>query len=244
MVADNAFAWDRLAAWHDEQFPSQTDAVRYGPDVASEREMRLCGDVAAKRVVDLGSGAGSNAVALARQGAKVIAVDSSIEQQTLARRLAEANEVRVEFVHGDMADLSFITSASVDLVLSTHAFEYVDDLNRVFRQVHRILRPECPLVFSVPHPMGQLLDGSGGLPVVARSYFDRSPMAHKINAVPLTVYPQTVSGLFTSLLRANFRVDVVAEPEPAAHANRSSAWREVDQVVPPTMVMRARKLGV
>jgi 2-polyprenyl-3-methyl-5-hydroxy-6-metoxy-1,4-benzoquinol methylase len=205
MASDNAFAWDRLAAWHLEHFPSHTDAVRYGPDVPSEQELRLCGDVSGKRIVELGCGAGSNAVALARQGAKVIAVDVSGEQQALARQLAEANDVRVELIHGDMADLSFITSASVDLVLSTQAFEYVDDLNRVFRQVHRILRPECALVFSTPHPMHQLLDASGGLPVVQRSYFDRSPMTHKLNGVPLTIYPQTVSGLFTSLLRANFR---------------------------------------
>jgi SAM-dependent methyltransferase len=242
--AENSFAWDRLADWYQDAFALSTDVVHYGPDMPTERELRLCGDVAGKRIVELGCGAAQNAIALARQGAKVIAVDASKQQIAHARRLAEANEAKVELHHGDMADLSFVTSASVDLVISVHAFGYVDDLNRVFRQVHRILKPECPLVFSVPHPIRQLLDSAGGLPFVKRSYFDRTPITSRMNGIPLTVTPLTVSSLFTALHRANFRVDVISEPEPPAGVARSPMWRESDQVVPSTLIMRARKLGV
>ncbi len=244
MPDENAFSWDRLADWYQESLPRSSDVVEYGPDIADERDLRLCGDPAGKRIVDLGCGAGHNAIALARQGAKVIGVDASREQLRIGRRLAETAEVKVELRHGDMADLSFITSASVDLVLATQSLHYVDDLNRVFRQVHRILRPECPLLLSVPHPMHELLDTGGGRPVVQRSYFDRAARAIKVNGVALRLQPYTVSSLFTSLLRANFRVDVIAEPEPPVRPARSAAWREVDQVVPPTLIMRARKLGV
>jgi SAM-dependent methyltransferase len=244
MADDNAFAWDRLSSWYQDTFAVSTDSVHYGPDMPGESELKLCGDVQGKRIVDLGCGAAQNAIAFARQGAKVIGVDASGEQLAHARRLAETNEVKVELHLGDMADLSFITSASVDLVFSAHAFGFVDDLNRVFRQVHRILKPECALVFSITHPVRELLDASGGLPFVRRSYFDRSPLSRKVNGITVTTYPHTVGGLFTSLHRANFRIDAILEPEPPADAPRSAAWREADQVVPSTLIMRARKLGV
>ena len=41
---------------------------------------------------------------------------------------------------------------------SAYAFGYVDDLNRVFRQVHRVLKRGAPLVFSLPHPAYDVID--------------------------------------------------------------------------------------
>ena len=244
MADDIVFAWDRVADWYQEAFAISTDVVHYGPDMPDERDLRLCGEVAGKRILELGCGAAQNSIAFAKLGAKVIAVDSSKVQLAHARRLADANETRIEIHLGDMADLSFVTSASIDLVFSAHSFGFVDDLNRVFRQVHRVLKTEMPLVFSIAHPVRQLLDASGGLPFVKRSYFDRGSIQRKLNDVPMTVFPHTVSGLFTSLHRANFRIDVILEPEPPASQQHSPAWREVDQVVPSTLIMRARKLGV
>ncbi len=49
----------------------------YGPDGPSEHDLRLLGDVAGKRVLQLGCGDPTIAVALAQQGAVVIAVDAS-----------------------------------------------------------------------------------------------------------------------------------------------------------------------
>jgi SAM-dependent methyltransferase len=244
MADDNVFAWDRLAAPFDAAFPRSADVVSYGADMPDESDLRLIGDATGKRVVDLGCGAGHNAVALARHGAKVIAVDASANQLNIARRLAEEFETKVETHLGDMADLSFITSGSVDTVLSTQALGYVDDINRVFRQVHRILKPEAPIVLSLDHPFGLLLEHVGGVPVLQGSYFDRAPLHRRIAEIPVTVYPHTVSGLFTSLHRANFRVDAIYEPEPRVAEVRSAAWREVNSVVPSTLVIRARKQGL
>ena len=51
------------------------DVVSYGPDIADERTFKLLGNVEGKRVLELGCGGGQNAVALAKQGARVITVD-------------------------------------------------------------------------------------------------------------------------------------------------------------------------
>jgi SAM-dependent methyltransferase len=193
-------------------------AISYGDDVPDESELRLCGDVASKRVVELGAGADGNAITFAALGARALAVDPSSERLAMARRQAETAGVHVEFHQADLADLGFATSASVDLVFSSLALASVDDLPRVFRQVHRVLRPGSPFVFSVPHPIAAMLEG--GEVVLRKPYW-------RTNA-------RTISDLFTALQRTNFGVDVILEPAPLHHQNA---------FVPAALVMRARKLG-
>ena len=70
----------------------------FGDDIAGERDLRLVGDVRGKRVLELGLPPGPpNSVALAQAGARVIAVDNSLDRIAAARRAAESPGVRVEF---------------------------------------------------------------------------------------------------------------------------------------------------
>ena len=112
-----------------------------GPICPTEAELRLCGDVRNKRVLDLGCGRGENAVALAKQGAHVIAVDQSADAaRRRARRSPTQHEVRVEWHQSDVADLAFLRADSIDLTLAAGLLTEVDDVDRLFRQVHRVLR--------------------------------------------------------------------------------------------------------
>jgi SAM-dependent methyltransferase len=56
------------------------------------------------QVLSLAEGEGRNAVFLAKQGYSVTAVDGSLVGLNKARKLAEENEVVVEFIHADLAD--------------------------------------------------------------------------------------------------------------------------------------------
>jgi SAM-dependent methyltransferase len=188
--------------------------LSYGPGIPGEAELRLSGDVAGKRVIELGGV--RNAVAYAVNGAKAIALTPSATDVAMGRTLADAAEVRVEFHTGDLADLGFATSGSVDLVLAVWSLAAVDDVDRVLRQVHRVLKPEAPFVFTVPHPMAEILNESG----VERAYGSAG---------------RTVSGYVMALIRANFRVETMLEPRPT---DRPQA------LVPGALVVRARKLGV
>lgn len=191
--------------------------VRYGPDIGTEADYRLLGNVEGKRVIELGTGASAAAVALASAGAHVIALDSAAEALAGVQRRASDAEVRVEVHQGDLADLAFVRADSVDLVFSASALAGVDDLDRVFRSVHRVLRPDGPFVFSLPHPAAELAEGDP--PVLRRSYFHSR---------------RTVGGLFTALVRSGYRVDTLLEPEPLG----------ASAMLPPSIVIRARKAGV
>jgi SAM-dependent methyltransferase len=239
----NTEAWDRLAARRREAAP--VDAVQYGEDLPTETDLRLCGDVRHKRVLDLGCGAGENAVVFAKQGAHTIALDASHDQLALARNLAEAEEVRVEWHESDAADLAFLRADSIDLAFSVGMLSEVEDVDRLFRQVHRVLRPGAPFVFAYEHPLALCLgrDGNepGGLPLgrleVRRSYFEPGPIEVARDDVKLTLYPRTVSDVFAALHRAGYRVDALLEPEPLRSADPGPA-------LPTAVVWRARKEGV
>lgn len=192
--------------------------VSYGSQVAGESELRLCGDVGGKRVIELGIGPVPNAVALAQAGAKAIVLDPSSERIASLRRQAEQAEVRVECHEGELADLGFMPSASVDLVIASHTLGTVDDLPRLLRQVHRVLRPETWFVAALFHPVAAMLDN--GTPTVQRRYGTST---------------RSFSELFMTFERANMRVDVVHELF-ALTAN--------DAPAPAVLVLRGRKQGV
>jgi SAM-dependent methyltransferase len=226
------------AAW-------STEVVQYGPDLADESELRLLGDVRAKRILDLGCGTGHNAVALVKQGATVFGVEPSPRLVAAARRLSDAEDVRVDLRQGDLADLAFLRADSVDAVLAAGSLDLVADFGRVIRQVHRVLKVGAPLVLSLRHPASWLVDvdDDANPPTVIRSYGDDTPVAGERDGIEVTEYPRRFSDVYTTLLRASYRVDVLLEPAQRDGTRRSDRWRQAYGWVPPALILRARKEG-
>jgi SAM-dependent methyltransferase len=205
---------------------------------------RLLGPVRGKRVLELGCGAGAASIGLVQNGATVIGIDSSPDAIESARAAAERAEVRLDLRAGDLADLAFLRADSIDAAASDGALAAIGDLGRLFRQVHRVLRPGAPFAFSLPHPMALGTETEplpeGALPLgrtyVSRSYFDDAPIDLESDGARLVVTRHTLSEVFTGLTRAGFRVDTLLEPEPAyEHGGRA--------LLPDTVVWRARKEG-
>ena len=193
-------------------------SISFGSTVHNESELRVCGDLRGKRVLELGLfGTVPNCVAMATQGARSIAIDPSREAITRARVAAINSEVVVEFHEGDLADLGFLMNAVIDLAVCVHQINSETDIARLFRQVHRVLRPEAGLVFAVTHPMSAVFDNND--PTARRQYGSTTP---------------TIGELTMALQRANFSIDVMHELTPL-HQPRA--------VAPSTLVVRARKLG-
>ncbi|MPY93526.1 MAG: methyltransferase domain-containing protein [Acidimicrobiia bacterium] len=235
--------------------------VRYGPLVPDERDVRLLGTVAAKRVLLLGTGGGQAAAALAGAGAKVIAVEPSDAGVAHVRQYCAARGVSVEVHHRDLAELAFVRADTVDVALSVLSLAAVADLGRVFRQVHRVLRSEAPLVLSLPHPTTSLLQvvppggdtGDAGAPgggasatvTMRRGYTESQPLRWSLDAGPSEGedHTHTIEGTFTALTRANFRVDTLLEPLARPGGRQSPYWVPAMDHLPAVLLVRARKLG-
>jgi SAM-dependent methyltransferase len=232
---DASAAWDLYAAAYQRAANWSCDVAHYGPDLPTERELRLLGDLKGKRVLELGCGAAQCSIAFAKQGAITIGVDFSSEQLAHARRLSQQEEVRVELRLGDLADLAFLTADSIDLVFAADAFGYIKDLDRVFRQVHRVLKVGAPLVFSLPHP--------ASFDPHDRNYWDPTAVPEPRLDGKFSIYPHTFGQLYASLSRASYRLEAFVEPEPTPSGPRSPWWRDDDLRVPSTLIVKARKEG-
>ncbi|MSY23258.1 MAG: methyltransferase domain-containing protein, partial [Actinobacteria bacterium] len=229
------------------------DTVRFAPDVDDSILSKLVGSVGpleGKRVLDLGCGAGGCSLALARKGAHVIAVEGSTARLTQARAAAEIAQLKVEFHHSDLADLAFQRADSIDLVIAVYSLSGVQDLGRVFRQLHRIMKPEAALVMSVPHPFSLMLEldaDEQSTPYLTRTTWHDQAISWRASGDEGVTHVHQVSELFTSLIRANFRVDTIVEPEavtaPAATRPPSVHFSELANWVPSSLVIRARKEG-
>jgi SAM-dependent methyltransferase len=221
------------------------DRIAYGPDVIDESDLRLLGDISGRRVLQLGSHDGRTAIAMSRRGARVIAVEPSPERVAASRWSFDQSETRIELHQSDLADLAAIRADSIDLAVSIYSLSGVEDLPRVFRQVHRVLRQDAHFVFSLPHPAFSMIDPSSDEPMrIRRSYWDDTPRAWTSGDHTGTDHTHTISDLFTHLSRTNFRVDALLEPEPAPHGVRSGLWSETMRWVPATLVVRAKKQGI
>jgi ubiquinone/menaquinone biosynthesis C-methylase UbiE len=102
-------------------------------------------------VVDLGSGAGIDALIAAKQvgsTGRVIGVDMTPEMLQAARANAErAGAKQVEFREGQL-DLLPVDDSTVDAITSNCVINLVPDKAIVFREIARVLRPGGRLVVS------------------------------------------------------------------------------------------------
>ena len=103
-------------------------------------------------VLDIGSGTGQIARAAARRyrSAQVTAVDLSEAMLAMSRRRMGWWR-RPALVCGDMENLPFGDS-SVDMVLSNLTLQWCNDLDRVFIELHRVLKPDGVLFFTTFGP--------------------------------------------------------------------------------------------
>jgi SAM-dependent methyltransferase len=171
--------------------PRDLSTITFGRGVAGDHELRLCGDLSGgARALELGVSSETNALAFALAGAKSIAVDPDPARIGQLREMAAEHEVHIECHQAELADLGFATSGSIEVVVANHTLADVDDLGRLLRQVHRVLRPSRPFVIVVDHPFDEVLTDD------TRSYGSGT---------------RTIGDWFTALGRANFRVDAVHE---------------------------------
>jgi arsenite methyltransferase len=95
-------------------------------------------------VVDLGSGGGLDVFLAARQvgpSGKAIGIDMTPEMLELARaNAAKGGYQNVEFLEGQIDALP-LPDGSADLVISNCVVNLAPDKNKVFREIHRVLKP-------------------------------------------------------------------------------------------------------
>lgn len=98
--------------------------------------------------LDIGCGTGALTMALAPFAQHITALDLAPGMLNVARR-NDGDGVIQDFVCGDAENLPF-EAEQFDLVFSSFALQWCDDLGKVLQDVYTLLRPGGRFVFSMP----------------------------------------------------------------------------------------------
>jgi ubiquinone/menaquinone biosynthesis C-methylase UbiE len=96
-----------------------------------------------KKILDLACGTGRHSLHLAKQGFKVIAVDSSSEAlKILKRKIKEQNLINIYVKKGSLDKIP-LKKSSVDAIICTKALSHgkLSDIKKYIAEIFRVLKP-------------------------------------------------------------------------------------------------------
>jgi SAM-dependent methyltransferase len=241
--------WDAAAPAYLAEHGSDLGDVDFlwCPEGLREADAHLLGEVAGRRILEIGCGSAPCARWLRTAGAEVVALDLSAGMLARAAELNRATGVGVPLVQADAGALPF-ADGSMDLACSAFGgLPFVADVGAVLREVARVLRPGGRFVASVNHPMRWPFPDSPDpedLRIVS-SYFDRTPYVETDDA-GRTVYVEhhrTVGDWVRAVIGAGLVLDDLLEPEwtPGRTENWGQWSPERGALVPGTLILCASR---
>jgi ubiquinone/menaquinone biosynthesis C-methylase UbiE len=174
----------------------------------------LAGDVAGRRILDAGCGAGPVSVALRDRGAVVSGFDRSAKMVELARqRLGDDVDLRVADITGPLP----YPDGAFDDAVAALVLHYLEDWTAPLAELRRVLKPGGRLIVVVNHPIL--------LKMVHREtdYFATTKWSDEYNfngqKAVLTYWHRPLHAMTDAFTAAGFRTAVISEPPPAPEAH-------------------------
>lgn len=232
--------WEATAAYFQDETGIEV-GIDWGPGIAAD-DLGVLPDVTGATVVELGCGGGQLGVGIAERGPRsVTGVDLSRAQLEFAVDLVEERGVSMQVLEGDVTRLP-VTDDSADLAVSAYAFQWVPDLESVFKETARILRSAGVFVFSVPHPFYGVFDPETR--AIDRSYHEPGPIRHREEGIDpeQVLFRRRVGDIHAALRAAGFVMDRLVEPgaaDPSLFDDRWASKAALIAQVPRTLVVRA-----
>ncbi|MGG4342207.1 class I SAM-dependent methyltransferase [Paenibacillus lautus] len=115
-------------------------------------------ELSGKNVLCLASGGGQQGPILAAAGANVTVLDFSESQLDQDRFVAKRDGLSIRTVLGSMTDLSMFDSESFELIVHPVSNLYVPDIQPVWQETYRVLKPGGVMISGFMNPFFYLFD--------------------------------------------------------------------------------------
>ncbi|MGD7003301.1 class I SAM-dependent methyltransferase [Corynebacterium halotolerans] len=202
--------WDGDAERYHADHRTYLDGFHWCPEMLSEGEARLLGDVRDATVLELGCGSAPCARWLSGDGVGYVsAFDLSAG---MLRRAGTGHDVGL--VQADAMALPYRGSV-FDVAFSAFgAIPFVRDIDALFRDVARVLAPGGRFVYSVNHPMRWIFVDDPASFAVFTSYFEEGYLEYDDAGAPTYAeFQHKLGDHVRALVGAGFTLDDVLEPE-------------------------------
>ena len=217
------------------------------PEGLREGNAHLLGDVAGRRVLEVGCGSAPCSRWLMAAGAHPVGLDLSGGMLARAAEAGGATGLPVPLVQADAQALPF-ADASFDVVCSAYGgLPFVADVEGALREVARVLRPGGRFAASVNHPLRWPFPDSpdpADLRVIG-SYFDRTPYVETAGdgSTLYVEHHRTVGDWVRAVVGAGLVLEDLVEPERTP--GRTEVWGqwspERGALIPGTLILVSRK---
>jgi len=225
----NAEIW---AAGYDD------DGDRNRRQQSDEPMLALLGDVAGRRILDVGSGNGYLCRKLSKAGARMTGVEFSDAFFAMARNREEQENLGTVYHNASATQMPFLADQSFDKAVSNYVLMDIRDYQQAVREVHRVLKPGGHFVVVISHPA--FASGHSWLVIapdtprqeertayMADLYFERGPyLGVWGNLKPVLSFHRPMRDYWETFSQAGFAVDGFDEPSISPRGLREvPPWR-------------------
>lgn len=181
-------------------------------------------DLRDKRILELGCGYGDNCAYFDELGAKYI-LGTDISEHMIGIAKERHTNSKCKFQVLAMEDISSVPD-KFDLVISSLAFHYVEDFEKLLKDIYKLLKDDGLLIFSQEHPIGTgtilngACNGSDNIDLGGKNYYlvsDYNINGKRIvdwNDCKVVKYHRNFSCIINTLHRCNFKIEDILEPTP------------------------------
>ena len=245
-LESNRNAWNKQSLRYQNDSELNNDILDFGdPRCLTDDDLHLVGDVRNKKILELGCGGANIGINLAKRGGSVTGIDISEQQIAFAKKQAKREEVDIQLDVSSIEDYLF--QDEYDLIISVCAFQYVDNLDRVFRKVYQHLIPGGTFIFSTNHPAfyaAAYTDIWKDEKEQTR-YHDERPDTWKWDDsgqddFSFTTFPHPVEFYINQLAACGFRIDRMHE-FTIPHEEITSEEERLETIFPRILVIKATK---
>jgi SAM-dependent methyltransferase len=216
--------YDRFA----EAYSAETENSLVNAYYERPAMLALAGDVAGRRILDAGCGAGPLAAALRDRGAIVTGIDASAGMLALARRRL-GDDVALHLV--DLNDRLPFADGAFDDVVASLVLHYLEDWGPTLAEMRRVLRPGGRLIASVDHPFVAYTFRNSrpdyfkttsytfkwtfnGQSVPMRFWRKAFNRTFNRQSMPMRFWRRSLHAMIDAFTTAGFRLSVISEPQP------------------------------
>lgn len=183
------------------------------------------GDARGLKIYDIACGNGYNARRFVREGAdEVWASDISPKLIEIASNRYENPDSKIKYLVKNATDITDIPENYFDLVTISMALHYIDDLDKFFSNVNKVLKKGGRIVFITNHPLANLGRMDMEFPsynsekILKRAkryleFYNEKTVSMWTGKEDLVIYRAPLSLVINLLAKNGFLVDKMIEPE-------------------------------
>lgn len=195
----------------------RSQEMNYNNCIEEPLMLNLIGNTENKDIIDIGCGSGELSSILAKTANSVLGIDISQKMLNIAREKNINSNTRYQEL--SMENISSL-SEKFDIAVSSLAFHYVENFEKLILDISKLLRKRGSLIFSQEHPMvtanRQLKDWICDPETKSRywpvsNYNEEGERFEKWFIDNVKKYHRTLSTIINTIIKNNFEILEIAE---------------------------------